>query len=128
MQGKNVPAAAVSDRYWVPSAQVCCLQPWLGTVGNCCEHALKPWPGAVPISNKTSFDPAGNKFCSVCKVLLLPVQVCWHKFQVYFEIEPRYVPVTVDMPVMTPETAKKYIDENTIGKALPSICCSSCDH
>ena len=53
---------------------------------------------------------------SFCNVLLLPVQVCWHKFQVYFEIEPRYVPVTVDMPVMTPETARKYIDENTIGE------------
>lgn len=34
----------------------------------------------------------------------------------YLEIEPRHVPVSVEMPVLTPETAREYIDENTIGE------------
>ena len=87
----------------------------LGLVQSLCQLKL-PWIKQAPGS------------AGVCNVLLLPVQVCWHKFQAYFEIEPRYVPVTVDMPVMTPETAKKYIDDNTIGELPPAICCSSCKH
>ena len=105
-------------RYSPGSAQSC----------NCSTNAPQPWLSAVPFLNRFSLDQADNKFCTFCDVLLLPVQVCWHKFQVYFEIEPRYVPVTVDMPVMTAETARKYIDENTIGKVLPIICCLLCLH
>ena len=39
----------------------------------------------------------------------------------YLEIEPRHVPVSVEMPVLTPETAREYIDENTIGEPAPVI-------
>ena len=43
------------------------------------------------------------------------VQVVWEKFANYFEVEPRYVPVTADAPHLTPEGAVAACDENTIG-------------
>ena len=44
-------------------------------------------------------------------------QVCWKKAMMYFEIEARFVPVTPECLVLTPEGAKAFIDENTIGVA-----------
>ena len=41
--------------------------------------------------------------------------MCWEKFNEYFEVEGRYVPVTDDYPIMHPDKAREYIDENTIG-------------
>ncbi len=43
------------------------------------------------------------------------VQVVWEKFANYFEVEPRYVPVTADSPYLTAEAAVAACDENTIG-------------
>ncbi|CAK0787153.1 hypothetical protein CVIRNUC_010369 [Coccomyxa viridis] len=48
-------------------------------------------------------------------VLGANAQVCWEKFCEYWDVEGRYVPVTKDYPVMNPEDARKYMDENTIG-------------
>jgi len=44
-----------------------------------------------------------------------PVQVCWHKFARYFDVELREVPLERDRFVMTAEEAVKRVDENTIG-------------
>ncbi len=44
-----------------------------------------------------------------------PVQVCWHKFARYFDVELREVPLERDRLVMTPEEVLKRVDENTIG-------------
>ncbi|MCU1465750.1 MAG: glutamate decarboxylase [Actinomycetia bacterium] len=43
------------------------------------------------------------------------VQVVWEKFANYFEVEPRYVPITNDRPYLTPEGMLAAVDENTIG-------------
>jgi glutamate decarboxylase len=43
------------------------------------------------------------------------VQVCWEKFCRYWEIEPRRVPVTADVPHLTADAAVQHCDENTIG-------------
>eukprot|EP01126_Amoeba_proteus_P054424 TRINITY_DN6695_c0_g2_i14.p1 TRINITY_DN6695_c0_g2~~TRINITY_DN6695_c0_g2_i14.p1 ORF type:complete len:366 (+),score=69.53 TRINITY_DN6695_c0_g2_i14:611-1708(+) len=43
------------------------------------------------------------------------VQVCWHKTCRYFEIECREADVSPDCLVLTAETARPLIDENTIG-------------
>ena len=43
------------------------------------------------------------------------VQVVWEKFANYFEVEPRYVPITKDEPYLTPEGMLAAVDENTIG-------------
>jgi glutamate decarboxylase len=43
------------------------------------------------------------------------VQVVWEKFCRYFEVEPRYIPMTEDCYVITPEQVLEYVDEDTIG-------------
>jgi len=43
------------------------------------------------------------------------VQVCWEKFIRYFDVEPRFVPITPERTVIDPEMAMALVDENTIG-------------
>lgn len=43
------------------------------------------------------------------------VQVVWEKFCNYWEIEPRFVPVSRDRLVLDGDDLEKYVDENTIG-------------
>lgn len=43
------------------------------------------------------------------------VQVVWEKFCNYWDVEPKYVPVTLDNLLLTPEGMLDAIDENTIG-------------
>ena len=49
-----------------------------------------------------------------------PVQICWHKFTRYWDIEHREVPMEGDRLIMTPEEALKLVDENTIG-VVPTL-------
>ncbi len=44
-----------------------------------------------------------------------PVQVCWHKFARYFDVELREIPLERGRLGMTPEEVMKRTDENTIG-------------
>jgi glutamate decarboxylase len=48
-------------------------------------------------------------------LIMGPVQVCWHKFCRYFDVEIREVPMEGDRLLLTPEEALKRCDENTIG-------------
>jgi glutamate decarboxylase len=48
-------------------------------------------------------------------VMTSAVQVCWEKFANYFDIEPRYVPITEDHKTLCGHALAKYVDENTIG-------------
>ena len=48
-------------------------------------------------------------------VMSSTVQVVWEKFCRYWDVEPRYVPVTRDRLELTGAEAVKYVDENTIG-------------
>lgn len=48
-------------------------------------------------------------------VMSSAVQVCWEKFANYFDVEPRYVPITDDHPVFDGHELERYVDENTIG-------------
>jgi glutamate decarboxylase len=43
------------------------------------------------------------------------VQVCWEKFARYFDVEPRYVPLTPTRFVVGVDEAMALVDENTIG-------------
>jgi len=43
------------------------------------------------------------------------VQVCWEKFARYFDVEPRYVPLTDDRFVIGVPEAMAMVDDNTIG-------------
>jgi glutamate decarboxylase len=43
------------------------------------------------------------------------VQVCWEKFARYFDVEPRYVPLTATRFIIGVDEAMALVDENTIG-------------
>jgi len=49
-----------------------------------------------------------------------PVQVCWHKFAKYWDVELREIPMEGDRLIMTAEEAIKRCDENTIG-VVPTL-------
>ncbi|MFI4874908.1 MAG: glutamate decarboxylase [Blastopirellula sp. JB062] len=49
-----------------------------------------------------------------------PVQVCWHKFARYWDIELREVPMEEGRLLLTPEEVLKRCDENTIG-VVPTL-------
>jgi glutamate decarboxylase len=44
-----------------------------------------------------------------------PVQICWHKFARYWDVELREVPMEENCFHMSPEGMLKFVDENTIG-------------
>ncbi len=49
-----------------------------------------------------------------------PVQVCWHKFARYFDVELREVPMAADRLLLTPDEVLRRCDENTIG-VVPTL-------
>lgn len=49
-----------------------------------------------------------------------PVQVCWHKFARYWDVELREVPMEKGRLLLTPEEVLKRCDENTIG-VVPTL-------
>src|SRR5690625_3454521 len=49
-----------------------------------------------------------------------PVQICWHKFARYFDVELREIPMEGDRLIMDPEEELKRVDENTIG-VVPTL-------
>lgn len=44
-----------------------------------------------------------------------PVQICWHKFARYFDVEMRQVPLSDSSLGLEPDQLTAYCDENTIG-------------
>ncbi|PRY20479.1 glutamate decarboxylase [Aliiruegeria haliotis] len=49
-----------------------------------------------------------------------PVQICWHKFARYFDVELREIPMENGRLLMSPEEVLKRVDENTIG-VVPTL-------
>ena len=49
-----------------------------------------------------------------------PVQICWHKFARYWDVEIREIPMDEGRLLMTPEEVLKRCDENTIG-VVPTL-------
>jgi glutamate decarboxylase len=49
-----------------------------------------------------------------------PVQICWHKFTRYWDVEHREIPMEAGRLLMTPEEVIKRCDENTIG-VVPTL-------
>jgi glutamate decarboxylase len=49
-----------------------------------------------------------------------PVQICWHKFARYWDVELREIPMEGDRFIMTPDEAVRRVDENTIG-VVPTL-------
>lgn len=55
--------------------------------------------------------PAGNPNL----VMSSAVQVCWEKFCNFFDVEPRYVPLSLEHRMLDRHEIGAYVDENTIG-------------
>jgi glutamate decarboxylase len=49
-----------------------------------------------------------------------PVQVCWHKFARYWDVELREIPMEGDRLLMSPDTVLERVDERTIG-VVPTL-------
>ncbi len=49
-----------------------------------------------------------------------PVQICWHKFARYFDVELRQIPCVGNRLIMSPEEVVNRCDENTIG-VVPTL-------
>lgn len=49
-----------------------------------------------------------------------PVQICWHKFARYFDVELREMPLEGDRLILNAEEVVKRVDENTIG-VVPTL-------
>ncbi|HLX36109.1 MAG TPA: glutamate decarboxylase [Candidatus Limnocylindrales bacterium] len=49
-----------------------------------------------------------------------PVQVCWHKFARYWDVELREIPMAADRLLMSPDTVLERVDERTIG-VVPTL-------
>jgi glutamate decarboxylase len=58
---------------------------------------------------------AAGKPTTAPNLIMGPVQVCWHKFCRYFDVEIREVPMEGERLLLTPEEVIKRCDENTIG-------------
>ena len=58
---------------------------------------------------------AESKSAARPNLIMGPVQVCWHKFCRYFDVEVREVPMEGERLLLTPEEVIKRCDENTIG-------------
>ncbi|QIW10952.1 glutamate decarboxylase [Francisella sp. LA112445] len=61
-----------------------------------------------------------GKDCSKPNLVTGPVQVCWHKFAKYWDIELREIPMSNESLIMTPEAVIERCDENTIG-VVPTL-------
>ncbi len=49
-----------------------------------------------------------------------PVQICWHKFCKYWDVEHREIPMDKGRLIMSADEVMKYVDENTIG-VVPTL-------
>lgn len=58
---------------------------------------------------------AEGKDYSQPNIVTGPVQVCWHKFPRYFDVELREMPLAKDRLGMDGKVLLEYVDENTIG-------------
>lgn len=56
-----------------------------------------------------------GKDCSRPNLVTGPVQICWHKFCRYWDVELREIPFAPGRYTSTPEEVLKRCDENTIG-------------
>lgn len=58
---------------------------------------------------------AAGKSCDKPNIVVGPVQVCWHKFARYFDVELREAPIKRDRLGLDGASVLELVDENTIG-------------
>lgn len=63
---------------------------------------------------------AQGKPCDKPNLVTGPVQICWHKYARYWDVELREIPMEAGRLIMTPEEVIARCDENTIG-VVPTL-------
>lgn len=63
---------------------------------------------------------AAGRDVSKPNLVVGPVQICWHKFARYFDVELRQIPLEGDEVGTNPDKIQDYVDENTIG-VVPTL-------
>src|SRR5262245_50076576 len=63
---------------------------------------------------------AADKATDRPNIVTGPVQICWHKFTRYWDVEHREIPMEGDRLIMNPEEVLKRVDDNTIG-VVPTL-------
>ena len=58
---------------------------------------------------------AGKDVSKPNLVMSSAVQVCWEKFCNYFDVEPRFVPISEEHKTLDGHDLERYVDEHTIG-------------
>lgn len=110
--------AAIEDNCWrmlanlwnAPDADAAIGTSTIGSSEACMLGGLalkRRWQQACRAAGKSTESPN--------LVMSSAVQVCWEKFCNYFDVEPRYVPVSAEHPMLDGHEIGSYIDENTIG-------------
>lgn len=110
--------AAIEDRCWriladlwnVPDANDTIGTSTIGSSEACMLGGLamkRLWREKRKAEGKSTENPN--------MVMSAAVQVVWEKFCNYWDIEPRYVPLTPEHMVLDGHELEKYVDENTIG-------------
>jgi glutamate decarboxylase len=110
--------AEIEDRCWKMLARLWNAEDPAGTIGTsaigsseaCMLAGLalkRRWQHARRAAGKPTDTPN--------LIMSSAVQVVWEKFCNYWEVEPRYVPVTEEHQVLDGHDLDQYVDENTIG-------------
>lgn len=68
--------------------------------------------------NKKKHSHSSPENCKKPNLVCGPVQICWHKFARYWDIELREIPMTENQYVSTVEDVINRCDQNTIGVVL----------
>ncbi|NCD32717.1 MAG: glutamate decarboxylase [Spartobacteria bacterium] len=63
---------------------------------------------------------AAGRPCDKPNLITGPVQICWHKFAKYWDVEIREVPMDGERLILNPDEVIKRCDENTIG-VVPTL-------
>jgi glutamate decarboxylase len=76
--------------------------------------------GMALLWNWRARQKASGKPTDIPNIITGPVQVCWHKFARYWDVELREIPMEGDRLIMNAEEVLKRVDENSIG-VVPTL-------
>jgi glutamate decarboxylase len=76
--------------------------------------------GMALLWNWRARQKAAGKTTNTPNIITGPVQVCWHKFARYWDVELREIPMEGDRLIMNAAEVIKRVDENTIG-VVPTL-------
>jgi glutamate decarboxylase len=110
--------AEIEDRCWKMLARLWHAEDPTGTIGTSTIGSSEACMlGGLALKRRWQHArrAAGRPADSPNLVMSSAVQVVWEKFCNYWEVEPRYVPITEEHQVLDGHDLAGYVDENTIG-------------